>query len=150
MSSLDASFWIGISAAIPLSIAANLFTPQIQQWLARRNATRAAKQAQALREELESIERLVSEPARLQTFLLESVLLITLLTTLFGVLSGACFVLSEVFGAPRLFASVGQLIALFGGVAVTRECVQVLRKSQRARDPDRYRSKVEAQLKELE
>ncbi len=150
MDSFDASFWIGISAAIPLSIAANLLTPRIQQWLARRSATRAAAQARELREELESVERLVSEPGRLQTFLLESVLLITLLTSAVGVMSGAFFVLSGFFGASKWFASVGQLIAVFGGVMVTRECVQVLRRSQRARDPAGYRSKVEAQLKEIE
>jgi len=89
MESINTSFWIGISAAIPLSVVANLVTPRSQQWLARRNASRAARRSNELREELESIEKLTSEPGRLQIFLLESVLLITLLTSVIGVLSGA-------------------------------------------------------------
>lgn len=150
MESLNTSFWLGISAAIPLSIAANLLTPRIQQWLAKRSATRATERSRALQDELESIEKLVTEPGRLQTFLLESVLLITLLTSGFGVFSGFFFAMSYVLGASELFASMGQLVAIVGGVLVMKECLAALRKSQNARNPEKFRAKVSEQLKELE
>ena len=149
MESLNTSFWLGISAAIPLSIAANLLTPKIQQKLARRNAVLAAERSSELREELASIERLTSEPGRLQTFLLESVLLITLLTSGFGVFSGSLFAMSSFFGASVLFTSLGQLVAIIGGVMVMKECLTALRKSQNARNIEKFREKVESQLKEL-
>ena len=150
MENLNTSFWIGISAAIPLSIAANLLTPWIQQLLAKRSATRAAERSKQLREELESIEKLTVEPGRLQTFLLESVLLITLLTSAFGVFAGFFFAMANVFGASEIFASMGQLVAIVGGVLVMKECLSALRKSQNARNSEKFRERVQAQLKELE
>lgn len=34
---MDTGFWVGLAAAIPLSILANLTTPTVQNWLADRN-----------------------------------------------------------------------------------------------------------------
>ena len=149
MDSLNTSFWLGLAAAIPLSILANLLTPRIQRALARRSEARAARRAAQIQAELEEIERLTKEPGRLQTFLLESVLLITLLTSAVGVLAGVFFTLSNLLGISGLFASMGQLVAVAGGVMVMKECIEVLRKSRRARDAEKFKTEVQAELREL-
>lgn len=149
MESLNTSFWFGLAAAIPLSIMANLLTPRIQRVLARRSDARAARRSEQIQSELDEIERLTREPGRLQTFLLESVLLITLLTSAIGVLAGVFFAFSNMLGASRLFASIGQLVAVGGGVVVMKECIEVLRKSRRARDAEKFKAEVNAELREL-
>lgn len=150
MEQLNLSFWLGIAAAIPLSIFANLITPRLQQWAATRSAAKSSERSRLLQEELRSVEELTEDRLRLHTFLLESVLLITLLTSMFGVIAGALFALASFFPVTaHFFASLGQLIAVGGGVAVMRECIDVLRKSRRARNIERYRSQVAIQLEEL-
>lgn len=149
MESLNTSFWLGIAAAIPLSILSNLLTPRIQQTLARRSEARATRRSAQIKAELDEIERLTSEPGRLQTYLLESVLLITLLTSGVGVVAGIFFALSNMLFASQLFASIGQLVAVAGGVAVMKECIDVLRISRRARNAEKYRAEVQTELDEL-
>lgn len=149
MESLDTSFWIGLAAAVPLSVLANLFTPKIQQALARKSKARAFRRSAQIKAELEEIERLTSEPGRLQTFLLESVLLITLLTSAVGVISGLFFAFANMYGASPYLTALGQFVAVGGGVGIMRECLDVLRKSRRARDTEKYKVKVQKELSEL-
>jgi len=147
MEQLDLSFWLGLAAAIPLSIAANLLTPRLQQWAARRNSVKAASHTKALQKELKTIEELAVSRLNLHTFLLESVLLITLLSSMFGVLSGILFTLSRFL---PLLASAGQLVAVIGGIFIMRECMDAIRKSRGARNFKKYSADVAEQLAELE
>ena len=146
---MDANFWLGLAAGIPLSILANLITPKTQQWLAKRSSAKAAKQVIQLKEELAELERLVSEPGRLQTYLLEGVLLITLLTSMFAVITGLAFAIGSFFGSPSHVMAFGQLLAVGSAIVVSKECIDVLRKSNRARNLSDYKARVIAQLSEL-
>lgn len=148
MESLNISFWLGIAAAIPLSVFSNLLTPIIQRTLAKRSRTRATRRSEQIRAELEEIERITSEPGRIQIFLLESVLLITLLTSGFGVISGVLFTFSRMF-LSSIFAPAGQLVAVIGGIIIMKECIDVLRKSRRARNVENYKSQVLVELSQL-
>ena len=151
MEQLNLSFWLGLAAAVPLSILGNLLTPKAQQWAAKQNSKKAAKRISELRSELAAVERLVNEPAQLQTFLLESVLLITLMTSSFGMISGTFFVLENISPiSSRALSSMGQLVAIVGAVAVFKECLETLRRSQRAKQFSVYKEKVALEVAELE
>jgi hypothetical protein len=150
MEQLNLSFWLGLAVAIPLSIAANLLTPRVQQWVGRRSSVKAERQSKLLLSQMEELERLTSEPGRLQTFLLESVLIITLLTSMCGVLSGVLFACVGFFpSTARLLLPMGQLLVVGGAIVVGRECIDTLRKSSRARNIEKFRVQVAKQLAEL-
>ena len=151
MDQLNFSFWLGLAAAIPLSVLANLFTPRVQQWVGRRNSVKAERQIALLRGQLDELERLTSEPGRLQTFLLENILAITLFTSMFGVLSGLFFTFANLLpGGGRLFLPLGQLLAVGGGSVVAKECFSTLRKSSQARNIEKFKAKVSTQIAELQ
>ena len=151
MDQFNVSFWLGLSAAVPLSILGNLLTPRVQQWIARRSTVKAERQIALLQDQLAELERLMSEPGRLHTFLLESILSITLFTSMFGVLSGLFFALSSLLpGAGRMFLPMGQLLAVLGGTIVAKECFSTLRKSVEARSIEKFKLKVNAQIAELQ
>lgn len=150
MDQLNSSFWLGLAAGIPLSILANLLTPRAQQWLARRSSSKAANRVSILKAEIENLERLVSEPGRLQTYLLESVLGITLLISMFAVLAGTAFAIGSLFPGFARLLPLGQLLVVCGAIVVSKECIEALRKSSRARNIEEYRAKVKSQLSELD
>jgi hypothetical protein len=147
---MNFGFWLGLLLAVPLSIVANLTTPFVLQWLAKRGEASAERRRFALSEELSSLEKLASTPGRLQIFLLESILLITLVTCAFVVLGAVLFTVGSVI--PRIvsyMALAGQLLVLFASVSVTTLCATVLSTSIRARNIEEYKLRVKVQLDDL-
>ena len=86
-------FWIGLLLAIPLSIIANLLTPNVNRLLLRWNETRRASYERRAEEEQEEIARILSHPFRFYRYLLKLIyghlVLLTLFFVLYWVLSTA-------------------------------------------------------------
>jgi len=148
--SLDLGFWIGLALAIPLSIFGNLATPSIIQWWSRRSKARAGDQLKSLQNELDDIERIAATPGLHQVMLLEGVLFVTLITSFVGVFSGFFFVLSNFgFGGSTFLSQIGQLFAVIGGVLVTREVLETLRRSRKVKQVEKFRAEVAEKQREL-
>ena len=104
----------------------------------------------ALKRELLKIEQIAKEPGQHQVFLLEAVLLITLLTSAFGVMTGIYLALSNLaFSASKGLAVGAQFASIFGGVMIAREVIDTLRRSKQIKNIDKYREEVATKLKEL-
>ncbi len=150
MEQFGLSFWIGLALAIPLSVVGNLLTPRFQQWVAKRDTVKAEQQISSLRTQLEELERITSEPGRLQTYLLESVLAITLLTSSFGAVSGLFFMMGALLPeAARLLLPIGQIFAVAGGTLVAKECISTLQKSRHARNIEKFKAEVSEKISGL-
>ncbi|MGB6096555.1 MAG: hypothetical protein WBF95_09705 [Comamonas thiooxydans] len=150
MDQLNFSFWFGLALAIPIGIFVNLVTPSIGQWWAKRNRSRSLQQTKALKRELLKIEQIAKEPGQHQVFLLEAVLLLTLLTSAFGVMTGLFFALSNLaFSGSKGLAIGAQFTSIFGGVLIAREVIDTLRRSKQIKNIDKYREEVATKLKEL-
>ncbi len=106
MGDLNSGFWLGLAAAIPLSIVANLLTPKIQQWLSERSEKKSAKRVAELRVEYERIENLTKNPIVLHTYLLQQILFIVFFTSFAIAISGIFFFIGSAL-ADGLFASIG-------------------------------------------
>jgi hypothetical protein len=79
-------FWLGLLVAIPLSILANLLTPNIRRFLLRWNETRRTAYEQKLAAEQATITRILSHPFRFYRFLLRLIYVHVVLLTLFFIL----------------------------------------------------------------
>ena len=86
-------FWLGLLLAIPLSIAANLLTPNINRILLSWNKTRRENYERRTTEEQEQINRILSHPFRFYRYLLKliyaHVIMLSLFFLLYWVLSTA-------------------------------------------------------------
>jgi hypothetical protein len=71
---LKASWWLALLLAVPLSVAANLITPYIQDWLSLRNEGLALDRITELKTEYLKVERYASNPELLNTYLISLVL----------------------------------------------------------------------------
>ncbi|XXQ53561.1 hypothetical protein ACA040_002232 [Xenophilus aerolatus] len=140
---------VGLLFSIPLAIIGNFATVWVQRFLTRRSEKRTRQRIAQLREEYAEIAGLSADANKHQIFLLESVLLITLLTTFVAVAATLSFVIHQLTGA-RTAMLVGWMILLGGGIAVTKECLEVLRKSTRVRRFDNYAERVHAEISTLE
>ena len=149
MDLLDSGFWLGLAFAIPGSVAANLVTPHVRAALAKRSRKKSDRLADELQKELDDVRKLATDASKHQIFLLESVLLITLLTTAIGALVAFFYLLSMFFGGSVSLITLSRMLGVAGGVMVAMECVTTLRKSNRIKRFDEYQAKVEAQLSKL-
>ncbi len=138
MEDLNSSFWLGLAAAIPLSIVANLLTPKIQQWLSKRSESKYAKRVAELRSEYERVEKLTKNPDALHTYLLQQILFIAFFTSsviaITGVLSFA------------MATSLGKLIEISGAISIARFCIEAIRDANRVRKFDRYKERIESEI----
>lgn len=135
----------GLLLSIPLAIIGNFATVWVQRFLTRRSEKRTRERIAQLRQEYAEIAGLSADANKHQIFLLESVLLITLLTTFVAVAATLSFVIHQLTGA-RTAMLVGWMILLGGGIAVTKECIGVLRKSTRVRRVEQYQLTVRSEL----
>ena len=79
-------FWLGLLFAIPLSIIANLLTPNVNRFLLRWNETRRASYERKTAEEQEEITRILSHPFRFYGYLLKLIYGHIVVLTLFFIL----------------------------------------------------------------
>lgn len=150
MDELNSSFWIGLAAAIPLSIAANLLTPKIQQLLSKRSDAKTAKRIAEIREEYERVLGFTKNPDALHTHLLQNILFITFFTAFFGAISGALFAAGSFVQNSQPFFQLGQVAAVVGAVAVARICIDGIRDTNRVRQFDWYKARVESEIGKVE
>lgn len=150
MEELNSSFWLGLAAAIPLSIIANLVTPRIQNLLSKRSEAKSAKRIAELRAEYERVLALTKNADELHTHLLQNILFITFFTAFFGAISGALFAVGSFLpNSPQLF-QLGQLIAVAGAVGVARICIDAIRDTNRVRKFDSYKARIESEIGKIE
>lgn len=150
MEELNVSFWLGLAAAIPLSIGANLATPWIQRLLAKRDETKSEKRRAELRAEYERIKGLTERADKLHTHLLQNILFITLITSFFGAIAAALFALGNFFPNVRSLFQLGQVIAVGGGVSVAQICLDAIRDTNRVREFALYKAKIESEIGKIE
>lgn len=149
MENADYTFWLGLALAIPLAVVANIFTPKIQQWLASFSQSRAQKRIAYLSSVLEEYKELGSSPEKHHTFLLESILLITLLTSFFAVISGLLFAFSSFHSERVIVFFMAQLVSALGAATICKECFSTIIKSKRAKQISKYQEEIEKELEEL-
>jgi H+/gluconate symporter-like permease len=149
MENINYTFWLGLALAIPLSIIANIFTPKLQQSFAKHSQSKAKKRIAYLQEIIEEHKDLGSSPEKLHTFLLESILLITLLTSVFAAISGSIFALSSIIPDNRIISLLGQLVSAFGAATISKECFSTLIKSKRAKRFTQYQEEIEKEISQL-
>ena len=86
-------FWLGLLLAFPLSILANLVTPNVNRFLLRWNEAKRASYDRRTAEEQEEITRILSHPFRFYRYLLKLIyghlVVLTLFFILYWVLSTA-------------------------------------------------------------
>ncbi len=135
MENLNSTFWLGLAAAIPFSIVANLLTPKIQQWLSRRSETKFAKRVAELRLEYERVVNLTKSVDILHTYLLQQILFVVL---------SAAFVIA----ISRVFSFIGaaEIFEIGGAVAVAKICIDAIRDVNRVREFDRYKERIESEI----
>ncbi len=131
--SSNLQFWIGLAFAIPLSIAANLFTPHIQKIIASRFSAYAARRKAIQAKENNRVAKFINNPLKFNTYLLVTLVGATMLGAAIGVFSGFLFMLGSL--TDRSFASsLAQFMTVFGGLLVTKICLDAMKMAVRVRE----------------
>jgi hypothetical protein len=140
--SSDGQFWLGLAFAIPLSILANLFTPKIQDWFSKRSAASAARRDAVRAREEARVAEYIKHPTRLNTFLLSTLVVATMLGAGIGAFTALLYMMGSITDG-RFGSVLAQGLSIFGGLLITGTCLQAakiavkVRESQRAADrPD--------------
>jgi len=137
--SASGEFWLGLAFAIPLSIIANLFTPKIQDWLSRRSNVAAEKRQIVRAKEQTRIDEYVKDPAKLNGFLLLTLVVATMLGSGVGVFTALLYIIGTVADG-RLGLVLAQMTSVFGGLLITKVCLDAanisikVRQAQKAID----------------
>lgn len=130
--SASGEFWLGLAFAIPLSIIANLFTPKIQDWLSRRSSVAAKKRQVVRAKEQSRIDEYLKDPARLNTFLLTTLLVATMFGSVIGAFTALLYVMGTV--ADGRFGSIlAQGMSVFAGLFITKICFDAVNISIKVR-----------------
>ena len=131
--SSNLQFWIGLAFAIPLSIAANIFTPYIQKLIASRFSVYAEKRKKIQAKENDRVIEFINNPQKFNTYLLVTLVGATMLGAAIGVFSGLLFMLGSF--ADRSFVSVlAQFMTVFGGLLVTKICLDTVKMAAKVRE----------------
>jgi hypothetical protein len=123
-------FWLGLLLAFPLSIAANLLTPNVNRLLLKWNETRRDNYEQRAADEQEEITRILSHPFRFYRYLLSLIyghlFILTLFFLVYWICSTAPHLLAfahsitgthidreEIARFAELFAQLNAVLAMF-------------------------------------
>jgi hypothetical protein len=131
--SSNGQFWLGLAFAIPMSIIANLFTPKIQDWLSRRSKAAGEKRKAVRAKEQSRIDDFVKDPIRFNSFLLITVVASTMLGSGIGVFTAVLYMMGTI-AEGRLGALIAQAISVFGGLIITKICVDAINIAVKVRD----------------
>ncbi len=123
--SSNGQFWLGLAFAIPLSIIANLFTPKIQDWLSRRSKAAGEKRKSVRAKEQSRIDDFVKDPILFNSFLLITVVASTMLGSGIGVFTAVLYMMGTI-AEGRFGALIAQAISVFGGLIITKICVDAI------------------------
>ena len=131
-------FWIGLAFAIPLSILSNLATPKIQEFLAHRFQAAARRRDEQRTKDAQRILEYINEPTKLNTYLLVSLVVATLLGAMIGVFTALLFMLGT-FSRNEFSTIVAQTISVFSGLVITKICLDAARTAVKVREEERQR-----------
>jgi ribosomal protein S19 len=130
-------FWIGLALAIPLSIAANLATPIFQRWLATKFSAYAEKRRIAQTKEVERVVEFLNNPQKLNTHLLLTLIVATMLGATIGVFTGLLFMLGN-FSENNFATAAAQFITVFGGLLITKICLDAAKVIAKVREIEKF------------
>lgn len=142
MENLNSTFWLGLAAAIPFSIVANLITPKIQQWLSKGNETKFAKRVAERKAEYEHIVKLTKNPVALHTHLLQQILSIAFFTSFIIAISSVISIIG--------LDPIGKLFEIGGAISIAKICINSIRDANRVREFDRYKAQIESEIGKIE
>ncbi len=120
--SSNMQFWLGLAFAIPLSIVANLVSPKIQEIVSKRFEAAERNRNQQKAEEAERINKLVNQPTKLNTYLLVSLIVATMLSAIIGVFSALLFMLGT-FSGNDFATIVAQAVTVISGIFISKICL---------------------------
>lgn len=126
----DAYYFVaGVAVSIPVSVGANLYTPRIGAWLARRSTASAARQAKRAAAEGARLTALGADSGRLQTLLLEASLRAALVGAIAGIAGGLLSAMGQALDYPtsQIFYICAQILVILGAVVVVRIVIPPLR-----------------------
>lgn len=142
----EASFWIGLLIAIPLSILANILTPRAQKWLDRRSETKQSKRAGTLRSEHAQVAALVEDQRKLHTYLLMVVVRATYIGSLVGIITGLIWAVNSFISYNEFISGAAQILAVFGAIMIVRVCGEGMQVALKVQNYPSYKERVEKQL----
>lgn len=125
-----------VAFSIPIGIAINLVSPLINRRIDSETKEAASKRAERDAAFRAKASRLAKDRSLLYVELLEVLLRVAFFTALFGVLSGAAFLIGQaiqtafIYEFASVFFTAGQLVALVGTIIVlniTRPAIVLIR-----------------------
>lgn len=130
---------IGLAAAIPLSIAANLYTPTVGGFLGRRTAKRIGRRRDQIKQELARVTDLHEDAAALHQHMLETILRVVYVAAI----TAAAAALLSVGG-------VGSFATILGALIITVLVSRTIADVARVREYADYEQRVKARLAQLD
>jgi hypothetical protein len=153
----EISFWLGLLLAIPLAIAANLLTPQIQSWLDERNKNKALARTKDLQTEYELIKSYKTSREDFREYLLWIVIRTTYIGSLIGIFAGLAFGIPNLFDivgnydrgweiVRSIFFIGGQALSILGALLVVNICNNALQVYLKVKNFEAYEISVQRNL----
>jgi hypothetical protein len=149
MQPIDASFWIGLALAVPLSILGNLATPWFQQLLSRRSEQQAKLQAEKLLHELSDLEELSANPMLLLLDLTRTILILIFLVSGFAALFVSMEWAASAFPTARVFLAVSPSMLIGGGIMIAKFALDAAIQARNVRHLEKHRKVISARLTAL-
>lgn len=160
------TFLIGLALAIPLSILANLATPRVQKWLNDRPRVSVQKKFATLQAELDELIMINAHKDRYIFKSLESILLLLISITIFGLTSillitplvygiylkltgGGDLINSNISAGIYFVAVVCVFLAALIVAIFTRNATKMLSILSKIEDHDTYIINIEKRMEEL-
>lgn len=161
---MSIDLWVSIALAIPLAIAANIFTPRVQKWLDTRvsyvRERKAAEQLQkrqaqlaSLEKELSEVEALTSDKMNLTHHYLSALLKVAFLGSFASIYASIFTFVGEIGRWDGPWGIIGrlgaQVTALFVATAIFLICYKAAKAASRAKNFAAYKEQTERFISEL-
>ncbi|MFM2584786.1 hypothetical protein [Vibrio campbellii] len=134
----DVNWAISLLAAIPLSVLANLLTPNIQNWLGRRSEKRSKKRLKQLEEQRETF---IKYNENRTLFLIESTSVVLKVIVLIG--------LGNALNSIPIFWEVSNVAAALAYLMSVNIALPHLNLINRLKNFDLYNEKIESEMQTL-
>jgi hypothetical protein len=159
-------FILGLLLSIPLSIIANIYTPTVKNWLAKRSVTRAKSRVDQLTKELDLISLYRQDRGKLQELLLSNILRAIYATSVGGILAATLFLAAQTiqevqypyffipstvarFTLSEALVTLGYSVIVLVALLTVRICTTALQTLNRVWSFESYERNTQAILEEL-
>lgn len=161
---MSIDLWISVALAIPLAIAANIFTPRVQKWLDTKlsegKERKAAEQSQKrkaqlalLEKELAEAEALQSDKSNLTHHYLDALLKVAFYGAFGSIYASLFSFIGEIGRWDGLLGMVGrlgaQVTALFVAMIIFLTCFKAAKAARRAKVFPKYKQEMDRLIAEL-